>query len=143
MSRITLGKTCWKVSDQTLGFSFGGGTLICKSGGVGWIVAPSSTEVSRDWFNLDDSVTTAEANAACGDWFVPTGPQFQNPGHCCQIYWDASPACDHFWTSTELSATSARCILFYPGAFPQFDGALTSGPKTNSAKIRAFRCVTY
>ena len=31
----------------------------------------TSTEVSRNWYSRNDAVTTAESNAACGDWFVP------------------------------------------------------------------------
>jgi len=137
MSRITSGPTSWKVSDQTLGSSFGGGLLICKSGGVGWIVAPSSTQVTRTWYCRNDAVTTAQANAACGDWFVPTISQLVNPGLTCATRWDSYASGGFYWSSTEISGSHA----FY-ARFPPFTGQ-GYNVKTATSYVRAFRCVTY
>jgi len=30
------------------------GNLVCRNGGIAWIVAPASTEVSTTWDNIDD-----------------------------------------------------------------------------------------
>ena len=117
------------------GADFGGGRIICESGGTRWIVAPNTTEVSRDWYCRDDAVTTAQANAACGDWFVPDIGQLQNPGYTCRTYWD-SYSSTSYWSSTEFSSTYAWNVGF-------FSGLTFNCNKTNVRCVRAFRCVTY
>jgi hypothetical protein len=113
-----------------------GGYLICKSGGgIAWIVAPLSTEVIRTWYCRDNAVTTAQANAACGDWFVPTIDKLQDPGYCCKTYWDSSPSAE-YWSSTQRDSTTAWTVFF--------DSGITGGnSKTGERPARAFRCVTY
>jgi hypothetical protein len=119
-----------------LGDAYEGGYLICQASSVQWIVAPASTEVSRTWYCRDDAVTTAESNASCGDWFVPTCGQLQNPGYTCRTYWD-SYSSTSYWSSTEGSSTGAWFVSFFSGnAFYDFF-------KTTSRCVRAFRCVSY
>ena len=88
-----------------------GGYVICKSGGTAWIVAPNTTEVSRTWYCRNDAVTTANANAACGDWFVPSCGQLQNPGYTCRTYWDSYSSTGD-WSSTEINSTFAWNVFF-------------------------------
>jgi len=122
------------------GADFGGGRIICESGGTRWIVAPNTTEVSRDWYCRDDAVTTAQANAACGDWFVPDIGQLQNPGYTCRTYWDSySSAC--YWSSTEGNASCAWVINMSTGF--TFMNVFPRGYKNVTRCVRAFRCVTY
>ena len=135
MTRITIGPTCWKFADIIPGSSLEGGYLICKSGGTAWIVAPASTEVSRNWYCRDDAVTTANANAACGDWFVPSRGQLQNPGYTCRTYWD-SYASAIYWSSTVYNSGFAWYVGF-------LNGLAYGSLKTGSYCVRAFRCVTY
>jgi len=141
MARVTFGSSCWKEIDviptAALGSAAAGGYLICKSGGTAWIVAPNTTEVSRNWNCRDDAVTTAQANAACGDWFVPTCTQLQNPGYTCRTNWD-SYSFAKYWSSTELNGPSAVVVCFPSGH------ASTYGfHKGDTHCVRAFRCVTY
>jgi hypothetical protein len=131
-----------------------GARLICKAGGVGWFVAPSSTEVSQTWNGttntlvgnkpcLSDWVAACNALIAGGVecvncWFVPsggTGGQLNNPGYVCRTQWDSFDAAN-YWSSTESNATLAFAQTFGTGAI---------GPnsKTGSIRVRAFRCVTY
>ena len=138
---VVFGPTCWQqllrdpLAFTELGDAYEGGCLICYSGGTLWIVAPASTEVSRTWYSRDNAVTTANANAACGDWFVPTSGQLQNPGYTCITYWDSySSRC--YWSSTEKDG-SAACVVNFSS------GSLSSQFKHNSHCVRAFRCVTY
>ena len=138
--RLTIGPTCWKEIDviptSALGSSVAGGFLICKAGGVGWIVAPSSTQVTRTWDCRNDAVTTANANAACGDWFVPTVSQSQNPGYTCRIHWDSFNISHPYWTSTEQNTSHAFRMV-------GLNGTVFGTNKTSTLCIRAFRCVTY
>lgn len=138
MGRITIGPTSWKIQDTALGGFVQGGYLICKSGGVGWIVAPASTEVSRAWASQSDAVTLAQASAACGDWFVPTFPQLQNPGYTCRTYWDSYSSAS-YWSSTTATFpnNSYACGVNFS------DGNTFNSLKTGTACVRAFRCVTY
>jgi len=137
---IVVGPTPWQESAsigyRALGSAVAGGNLICVSGGVAWIVAPASTEVSRSWYSRNDAVTLAQANAACGDWFVPTTSQLCNPGRCCAIYWESIVYCT-YWTSTEVTASNAdtrNMANNQPFGWPKH---------ISSFRVRAFRCVTY
>tara|TARA_S200002703_G_scaffold107169_1_gene93091 strand:- start:1356 stop:1784 length:429 start_codon:yes stop_codon:yes gene_type:complete len=112
------------------------GYLICKSGGVGWVVAPASTTVSREWASYGDAVTTAQAAHACGDWFVPTCAQLQNPGYTCREYWE-SYCSTVYWSATQNDSFRAWGLNFSNGTL---DG---NTARNISYCIRAFRCVTY
>jgi len=128
------------ISTAALGSAVAGGYLICKSGGVAWIVASNTTEVSRNWYCRNDAVTTAQASAACGDWFVPTRVQLQNPGYTCRTYWDYSNAA--YWNGLDdyfPPNPSAWVVNFAPS----YNGAANVRNKTSTYCVRAFRCVTY
>ena len=119
-----------------LGGAHEGGYLICCSGGTLWIVAPASTEVRRNWFQRNHGANSANANAACGDWFVPSISQLQNPGYTCRSKWDSWSGTETYWSNTERHSFAWR--LF----FVSNDGT-DSGPKTGIEQVRAFRCVSY
>ena len=138
---ITFGPTKWHPSYQefviqtaSLGDVVLGGFLVYRNGGSAWIVAPSSTEVSRDWYSRDDAATTANANAACGDWFIPNCNQMQTIGAAYKSYWDHNSGL--YWTSSE-----------YDGSFARVFCLQTSNPeircKTFVLSARAMRCVAY
>jgi hypothetical protein len=129
-----------------------GAVLICKSGGTGWFVAPSSTQVISqwaggqynstsvgnkccisEWSGLETALTTSGFTPT--DWFVPSSSQLNNPGYVCRTNWDSFDAA-RYWSSTEVSSTSA-CRQFFITGFILSDG------KTYSNRVRAFRCVTY
>ena len=132
--------------------TYDGSRLICKSGGTGWFVAPSSTQVIGQWaggqYNsteVGDKCCISEWTAACNAlisggiecvncWFVPSISQLNNPGYICNTYWDFDAT--NYWSSTEVSSTNACSQDFG-------DGTITSRIKTNSPRVRAFRCVTY
>jgi hypothetical protein len=115
--------------------SFEGGSLICISSGVYWIVAPNSSEVSRTWYLREDANTLANTCTSCTGWFVPTVTQLQNPGYRYRVYWDSFSSTP-YWSSTECNATCASRVFFQ-------NGTAGSLPKDNSFCVRAFRCVTY
>jgi hypothetical protein len=142
---LTVGPETWHpyypsylISTAELGTSIEGGFLICKAGGIAWIVSPRSTEVSRSWYCRDDASTTAQSASGCTGWFIPTVSQLQNPGYLCRSFWGPSPCFSStaHWSSTELNATRA-CNVFFN------NGVSTSGNKPNMYCVRAFRCVTY
>jgi len=112
-----------------------GGYIICQESSVQWIVAPASTQVSRNWYDRNDAVTTAQANAACGDWFVPTCGQLQNPGYTCRTHWDSYSA-TYYWSDTESSSSSGQSVSLT-------DGSISGFNKVSSFPVRAFRCVSY
>ena len=128
-----------------------GAVLICKSGGTGWFIAPSSTQVTSqwaggqynstevgdkccisEWSDLETVLTNAGFTPT--DWFVPSITQLNNPGYECRTNWDSFD--DFYWSSTEASSTDACRQNFVFGSF-------TSPVKTSSNMVRAFRCVTY
>jgi hypothetical protein len=127
-----------------------GSALICKAGGTAWIVAPFCTQVGSSWNNstttlvgskccVCDWPTLCTQMISCGftpaDWFVPCYQLLQNPGYVCRTQWDSFSAAA-YWSSTELTATTAREVFF-------LNGNATTLNKTDTRCVRAFRCVTY
>ena len=127
-----------------------GSRIICKAGGVAWIVAPASTQVGQTWNN---STTTLVGNKCCvcdwptlcarlidcgfnpNDWCVPNITDLNNPGYVCRSKWDAFSATT-YWSSTECSSTVSCGMFFNLGTMSFFN-------KTCSLSVRAFRRVTY
>ena len=131
---VVVGQTFWQ--SYNLGAPApGGGNTICKSGGIYWIVAPASSEVSRDWYSRNNAVTTATNCTSATGWFVPTCSQLQNPGYCCRTYWD-SYSSTYYWSSTCNAISFAGNVLFTNGTAYSWD-------KAAAFCVRAFRCVTY
>ena len=147
MAAIIVGPTTWqpqpaeeyRVQVSSLGDQMiRGGYLICRSGGgTAWIVAPASSEVSRNWYSRNDAVTTATNCTSATGWFVPNVGQLQNPGYVCRTYWDSYSSAV-YWSSTETNSNVACCVDFSLG----YSGDLLKG-YGNSCCVRAFRCVTY
>jgi len=134
--------------------TYDGSRLICKSGGTGWFVAPSSTQVQgqwaggqynstsvddkcciSEWSSLEAALEGATRRIDSTKWFVPSISQLNNPGYICKTYWDSFDAAS-YWSSTETNATDA-CIQDIA------DGTIDCNGKTDSFRVRAFRCVTY
>ena len=116
-----------------------GGYLICCASSKLWIVAPSSTEVCRDFYSRGDAVTTANNNAACGDWFVPSCSRLQNPGFTCKTYWD-SYVNGSYWSDDQHSNNTHRGWRL---AFDSNGGHTYTHDKTRAFRVRAFRCASY
>ena len=129
----------FKTAGAFLGANILGGYLICQSAGVQWIVAPSSSEISRDWHTRDNANTVAQACSGCTGWFVPTCGVLQNPGFCCRVYWDSYAASPNkrYWSSTETNDCAWSVNLT--------NGVDSSGGafKGHENCVRSFRCVTY
>jgi hypothetical protein len=117
-----------------LGGSFGGGTLIRCSGGILWVVAPSSSEVSRTWYARGNANTRAQQVSGCTGWFVPTSAQLQNPGYACRAFWDNKSA--SYWSDTAVNANFARRLCFATNV-------LGTNSKFATFCVRSFRCVSY
>ena len=123
-----------------LGSSFGGGFVICNSGSFSWIVAPSSSQVARNWYSRDDANTTAQQVSGCTGWFVPSCGQLLNPGYTCRDFWD-SFSCAFYWSSSELTPGSAWAVNVATGGIDV--GPNTINFKSQTKSVRAFRTVTY
>jgi len=129
-----------------------GSTIICKSGGTAWIVAPFCTQVSSSWAGGQYN-TTLVGDKCCicewstletqlinccfnpTDWFVPSSSQLQNPGFVCRTNWDSFSSVN-YWSSTECNATLACNVC-------NSNGIACCNSKTCINLVRAFRCVTY
>lgn len=127
-----------------------GSRIICKAGGVAWIVAPSSTEVLQTWNN---STTTLVGNKCCvcdwptlcarliacgfnpNDWCVPNITDLNNPGYVCRTKWDTFINAD-YWSSTEGSAPTSCGVSF-------LNGNTFILSKSLAKYVRASRRVTY
>jgi len=118
-----------------LGLYFGGGYVICKASSVSWIVAPRCAEVSTSFCFRGLANTTANTCTGCTGWFVPSSAQLPNPGYTCRTYWDCfTPGL--YLSDTSAGYTSAWAVNFSTGA-----SSLVT--RTDSFRVRSFRCVTY
>ena len=133
----------------SLGAGGEGGYLMCCASSIYWVVAPSSTEVRRCWYERSHAVTTANANAACGDWFIPSCTQLQNPGYQCRQYWDSYNTRD-YWSNTQHVASPTHQTSYTDNNVQQLaryidmnNGSAYTGNKTVDNCVRAFRCVSY
>ena len=124
------------VAAPALGASYEGGFLICKASPVRWIVAPSSSQVSRNWYSRNDANTRAQQVSGCTGWFVPAMSQLQNPGYTCRTFWDGVPS-DCYWSSTHPGHPGAACGVVFP------TGTACCAAKTAVFSVRAFRNVSY
>ena len=119
-----------------LGSLVEGGYLFAKRGGIGWIVACYSRQVSRAWASRADAVTVAEASNACGDWFIPSRTDLLL-GNDCKSFWDSfSSNC--YWSSTEQSGYQACNVSFSNGSTANVESG-----KAGTYCVRAFRRVSY
>jgi hypothetical protein len=120
-----------------LGSTYEGGILICKSGGIAMIVAPLSSEVSREWGCRADANTRAGEVSCCLGWFVPTRGQLIT-GYDCRTYWD-SYSVFGYWSATTSGACEikAATMNFCTGNCACFLY------RNTLFCVRSFRCVTY
>ncbi len=117
---ITIGPVDWWVATpdgiDSMAISCPLGTIlpdksavICRAGGVAWIVAPATTQVIESWaggqYNttlVGDKCCVSEWSSLCsalvsagfnpGDWFVPCYQLLQNPGYVCRTIGTLSPS---------------------------------------------------
>ena len=85
-----------------MGTCIEGGKLVAKRGRVAWIVAPASSEVSRNWYCRTDAVTTAQSDFACNDWFIPSQEELELVAGC-RDYWESPKGSSVFYKSNSLS----------------------------------------
>lgn len=118
----------------------GGGNVIRKTGGVIWIVAPSTAEASSTWpmgyCNGNSGSTPNQAQRITGrsGWFIPDSGMLQT-AYSCRSYWDTfSSTC--YWSSTESHSSLAYFVYF------NF-GFTSLANKCLSFCVRPFRVVCY
>ena len=125
------------VESDVLGSSQYGGVVICAASNVYWVIAPSSTEVQRNWYDRCQGITAANSSVSCGDWFIPSLPQLANPGWECRTYWDSTS--DYYWSNCQHPAPWTRRIDMTAGS-----GSCQSSHYYSAIQnVRVFRCVSY
>lgn len=119
-----------------LGAEYRRGYLICKSGGVGWLVSPYCSELSRNFYDQGHAATCAQTVTGCTGWFTTNRFVLENPGRVCKQYWDCY-SLDWYWSNTEHFSLYSWGINFANDA----TSANLREPCTYC--VRSFRCVTY
>jgi hypothetical protein len=122
---------------EELGSPIEGGFLICCSSPTCWIVAPSTSEVSRNFYCRNDASAIAQQVSGCTGWFVPTVSQLQNPGYVCRTFWDSFSSAGYWSTTPTPNIGSTACIVCFN------NGTATTFGMTSTLCVRAFRTVTY
>jgi len=126
-----------------LGDSFGGGTLICQSAGVRWIVAPNAAEFSTIWANRAAGVTCAQTVSGCTGWFIPNCGQLQNPGYQCRTYWNAVGNPYVYWSNQTSPGVNCAWAVRIEGPLGNLASQFYRCNPFAYFSVRAFRCVTY
>ena len=113
-----------------------GSIVLKKENGLALLVAPASTEVvcpwSKEFPEVFDKLKEQGFNPS--QWFVPTKEQLQLAYLSISNHFDATA--NFYWSSTEVSRTDA-CLQSFSY------GYIDSNCKTNSRRVRAFRCMNY
>ena len=118
----------------------GGGNVIYKSGGIIWIVAPSTAQATSTWpmgyCNGDQGSTSNQAQRITGrsGWFIPDVGMLQT-AYACRSYWDTYSAY-YYWSSTEYNASCACRVSFT-------NGSTLINTKSSNRCVRPFRVVCY
>jgi hypothetical protein len=118
----------------------GGGNVIYKSGGIIWIVAPSTAQVNSTWpmgfCNGDSGATPNQAQRITGrsGWFIPDLGMLQT-AYSCRSYWDTY-CLTFYWSSSESTAFNACYVNF-------ISGSTASLSKCGRYCVRPFRAVCY
>ena len=119
----------------------GGGNVIYKSGGIIWIVAPSTTEDVSTWpmgycyGDQGSSVYQARRITGRDGWFIPSLGMLQT-AYTCRSYWDTYSS-SRYWSSTETNSTYAYNVYFNDGSTD------CNGKCFISRCVRPFRVVCY
>ena len=98
----------------------GGGNVIYKSGGIIWIVAPSTAQRVSSWpmgyCNGDSGSQPKDAQRITGrsGWFIPDLGMLQT-AYSCRTYWDTYSSFQ-YWSSTEFNAGRGCNVCFNTGA---------------------------
>ena len=108
--------------------------VLQKSNGLALLVAPKSTDVRVTWSKDFPEVfkKLEERGFNPSQFFIPTKEQLNLAYKTIPQHF--ASAC--YWSSTEVSATSA-CLQGFAG------GSVFSNSKAFARCVRAFRCVTY
>lgn len=117
-----------------LGSAFGGGVLICQSGGTRWVIAPNTADISASWYGRSSATTCAQQVSGCTGWFIPTRSQLQNPGSTCKQYWSCCNT--KYWSNEGLANNTAYAVCIQ-------NNAIIDSYKYSAYRVRAFRCVSY
>ena len=118
----------------------GGGNVIYKSGGIIWIVAPSTSQVGSSWplgyCNGDQGSSVYQARRITGrdGWFIPSLGMLQT-AYTCRSYWDTYSS-SRYWSSTETNSTYAYNVNFN-------SGSTFNDYKNITCCVRPFRVVCY
>ena len=123
--------------NTVVGQSYCGGRIICQTSNCRWIMAPSSSEVVRNWNQRGNANQRAQAVTGVSGWFVASKGQMQNPGFTCRNNWD-SFINNYYWTNTQAPNTSFACRI----DFSQ-NGLVNCAQKTASYRIRSMKTESY
>ena len=140
---IVLGQTTWhwQATENPRCVALGatlssGGTMVCKSLGTAWIIAPLSADIQRSWYCRDDAATCAIQITTATSWFIPNCDVVKTAYFACRSNWVCCGS-ETYWSCTEFDATTAYGTIFSNTQTI----ALTKSQSYRRA--RAIRCVTY
>jgi hypothetical protein len=130
-----LNKKTPTIQDAEVGDTLGDGSIVLKKeNGLALVVAPIATEVSCQWSKEFSEVFDRLASQGFipSQWFVPTVEQLELAYKVIPNEFNK----EIYWSSSDFNASSAYLVFFD-------DGRQYKITKSDSALVRAFRCVCY
>lgn len=137
------------IGAAAIGDAIEGGILICKSGGIAYIVEAHSgypARTRRNWYSRGDAITVAQAATGCSGWYIPSGSAMNSasPLGGCWFY-DRVPY-EAIWSDTQINSGTAQYNMWWDiasGGNSWFQNAQNSTLMTHTSYVRAWRNVAY
>jgi hypothetical protein len=124
------------VTEEALGKSLEGGTVIHKDeGGYYLIAAPQNTEINGSWNEIDNIITRVSENTNTNGWYLPSIYEMQNLIYANKNYWMNNEN-SLYWARTEIDSSNAYI-------FNMNTAIAQSTNKKDFRKIRLFKKVLY
>lgn len=99
------------ITEDPIGNSWDGGTIISKVGGRYLIVSPKEAELNLFWEEREKAIAHTEKITGTKGWFIPSSSLLMNKELNVRDLWFHNEDGSDFWTSDEFSMNMTDLIL--------------------------------
>ena len=98
-------------TEDPIGKSLEGGTIVAKNGGRYLIVSPKKAEISLFWEEKEKVITYTEEVTGTSGWFIPSSGLLINEELNVRNLWFESEDNNNFWTNDDYEIDMSDLIL--------------------------------
>lgn len=99
------------ITEDPIGNSWDGGTIIAESYGRYLIVSPKKAELNLFWEEREKAITHTEKITGTKGWFIPSSSLLLNKELNVRDLWFSGNDGNNFWTNDEFSIDMSDLIL--------------------------------